>query len=259
MRKLLKILHVDDNPAQLERVSQILSEFENVILTAQFDNATDALKFLEMNRVDIAILDIEMKGKDGLWLADKIKKMPLKIVFLTAHPDYALKAFEACALHYIIKPATEENFAEIINRYMEIMQHSGEKMLSENQIENINELLSNYLNKASYPKRIFINNVHKTTILQLEEVVHITSKGAYSEFKTLDGQKYTSSKNLRFFDDILKSHPDFVRIHRGSIINKNFLKAIIREQNNIRVIMSDETQLDVSPLRREEIIEQLKK
>lgn len=257
VNRKIKIVHVDDSEEQLDMVRKLLSEIDNVSLEAQFDNAEDALQFFEKFEVDLAILDVEMKEKDGFWLADKLKHLPLKIVFLTSFADYALKAFEACALHYILKPATKKNLGEVINRYTETFLHNDNGEKPAPQAENITELLDNYLNKNSYPKRVFINNLHKTTIIQLSEVIFISSKGSYTEFRTTDGQTHLSSKNLKFFDYLLAHHPEFLRIHRSNIVNKSYFKAIVKVEGNSRALMTDGSFLDLSSLRLEEIMEKI--
>lgn len=256
----LKIIHVEDNPADRNWFAEIAKEIRHIELLGSFETTEVALDFLSKNRVDVAILDVEMSGSNnGLWLADKIKYTDTKVVFLTAHPDYAVKAFEACALHYLIKPVSKDALANAMDRFQKPFSVDLENESNVvHQGEKIAELISNYMTKQSHPKRIFINNLHKTTILHLSQVIYITSKGAYSEFITSEGQKHTSSKNLKFFDDVLANHLDFVRIHRGSIINKNYLKAILREPNALKAQMSDGNILEISLPRREEIIEKLK-
>ena len=96
----IRIVHADDDSAQLETVKNILATFDNIELQGQFTNAEDAAAFILRNNTDLAILDVEMPDKSGLWLANEIKSAKTLIVFLTAYPDYSLKAFEACAIHF---------------------------------------------------------------------------------------------------------------------------------------------------------------
>lgn len=211
-------IHVHDDTSKLLYVQDILSGIPEVEQVGKFTNVKDALEYINSNAVDLAILDIEMYEEDGLWLAGKIKDKNIAIFFLTGHADYAVKAFEACAIHYILKPIDFAHVLECIERFknfnFSIKQHKNQ------QTEQISVIM-NYFNKSSYPQRIFINNVHKTTILPLAEVLFISANGSYTEFKTKDGIVRISSKNLQVYSDVLKSHPDFVRTHRGYIVNKN--------------------------------------
>lgn len=250
----IKTIHVDDDISQLSYVSGVLSKIPEIEQVGKFKDAKQALDYVTLNEVNLAILDVEMNEEDGFWLADHIKERNISIVFLTGHADYAVQAFEACALHYILKPVDLPHMLECVQRYKNF--NSSIAQQNNVQSEQISEI-NNYFNKNLYPQRIFIHNVHKTTILTLSDVLFISANGSYTEFKTKEGQLHVSSKNLKIYSDVLKSHPDFVRIHRGYIVNKNYLKSILRDKHSMYAVMADETTLEVSPLRKEQIYDEL--
>lgn len=254
----IRIVQVDDQLAQLETVKNLLTGFKNIELVNQFTSATEALDFILANDIDLAILDIEMPDKDGFWLAKKLTTTNTLIVFLTSHPQYTLQAFEACAIHYILKPITKKLLEEVINRSAKIKGLNAEKN-TVIQSKQITELIENYLDKTSYPKRIFINNIQKTTILKLDEVLYMTSAGSYTVFKTIHGEKFTSSKLLKTYCDALQNHPDFIRIHRANLINKKYVKSILRDKHKIIIQMSNDEELEASTQKREEIYKLLEK
>ncbi len=253
MKQTINVIQVDDSIDQLKRTKNLLSQFENVELLAQFDNAEQALLFInETDDIDIAFFDVELRSNDGLWLAHQVKNKPIHIVFITAHADYALKAFEVSALDYILKPVNKENITEVLNRYQNRLPLGAKQ--TQVQSEGIEELVSNYKGLQSYPKRVFINNLHKTTIVRLDSILYLTSKGAYTEFNDQNGDTHISSKHLKFYDEILESHPDFIRIHRAYIINLNFVKALLRDKNSMKVLMENDEKLEISPLKKDEIL-----
>jgi two-component system LytT family response regulator len=249
--KNIRIVHVDDSNVERKIVSVLAEQYENAELLGGFSDAETALEFILQNDVDLVIIDIELPGKDGFWLADQLKNVKTEVVFLTAYSEYSLKAFEACAIHYVLKPMTKEKLSEILRRYDKIREGAEERSNMYN--EQITELVKLYFNKTPYPRRIFINNIHRTIVLNLDEVVSILSSGPYTIFKTIDGGRYTASKLLKTYDEVLKNHPDFVRIHRAHIINKNFVKAVIRDKHKIYFSMTDGDQLEVSPQKRMDI------
>jgi two-component system, LytTR family, response regulator len=113
----IKVVHVDDQQRQLNVVKTILADFADVELLAQFTSADNAKNYIEANDTDLVIADVEMPDKSGLWLANEIKNNKALIVFLTAHPQYTLQAFEACAIHYLLKPVSTEGLKEVFNRF----------------------------------------------------------------------------------------------------------------------------------------------
>lgn len=257
---MVKVVHVDDSKGQLQSVKKLMQKMDGVELVAQFDNAPDARAYLVANPVDILITDVEMPEYDGFWLAESVAKSNIAVVFLTAHSGYALRAFEACALNYILKPVTEAALAESVSRHHKYFKFDAGRpaLTNDSQTEQIKELLSHYLNTQSYPKRIFVSNVRKISVLDLETVMYIQSQGAYTEIKVANEEtKYVASKNLKVYAEILEGHPDFLRIHRSYIVNKRYLKSISREGHAMSAIMADDTVLEVSPLRKDEIYKQL--
>ncbi|MBL7722108.1 MAG: response regulator transcription factor, partial [Chitinophagaceae bacterium] len=217
-----------------------------------FYNSTDAYDYIKTNPVDIVLLDIEMPGKDGLWLAEKISKTDVVIVFLTAHSQYAMKAFEVFAMHYILKPITKNLMKELYERYVHLKRTNN--LSTELQSQQINQFVNNYVKKDSYPTRIFVSNIKVTTIIDLDEVLFFTASGPYTEINTIGGKKLTASKILKLYADILENHPDFIRVHRANIINKKHVKAILKDRHIIELLMRDGSKLPVSPQKRDEIL-----
>lgn len=254
----IQIVHVDDQPRQLKAVKVTMEKFPNVELTSQFTNAEEARDYILKTNPDIAILDIEMPEKDGFWLANEIKSSKALIVFLTAHPDFMLQAFEACAIHYILKPISSKAISEVMAKFEELTKKLNQSStVQQCQQDQITEVLENYIAKTAHPRRIFINNVHKTTVLNLSEVIYMVSNGPYTIIKTTDGAKHTASKPLKIYYDALQNHPDFSRIHRAHFVNKFFVKAVLRNKHKIFAEMTDGEKLEITPLKRDEIYSML--
>lgn len=250
----ISLFHLDDDSRDIEVVKKLIEPLEEFEYVGATTSTVHCLQIIDEKKPDVLLLDIEMPEENGLSFALKLKKTSTQVVFLTAHTGYALRAFEACAMHYILKPATTEAFEEILFRYTK----TNNKNLTVQQ-EKVTELLSNYFNKESYPKRIFINNLYKTTVLDLENVIYLTSSGSYTTFVTIDGAKHTASKLLKLYAEALENHPDFLRIHRGHIINKKFVKAILRNKHKTTVQMGDDEELEISPNKKDAIYKELLK
>ena len=251
--EIIKIIHVDDDEQTLLNFKNLCSDIGNVVFVMSFNNAKEALNWLQSNKVDLVFSDIEMQPNDGFWLAQQIATLGIPFVFVTSHTDYMQKAFEACALQYLVKPFVTNDIMTVIERYRKF-----KTMFVNDQLPTkMEELMHNYINIQSYPKRVFINNNYKTSILNLNEVLYFSASGPYTNFFTTDGTKYVSSKLLKIYVDALQHHPDFVRIHRSNMVNKNFVKAVLRDKHRINVLMTNGDELEISPQKREEIYELL--
>lgn len=251
-QKLLQLIHVDDDEASIRVVKKMVDEIAGVEYKMGFTTALEALDFLKNNPVDIVLLDIEMPQKNGLWLSGKIKGMGTRIVFVTAHAGYAVSAFQACALHYILKPVTKKELEEGIRRCM--VQKGNQMKIQEEGIEELNK---NYLNEEAPPKRIFVSNLEKMTIVDLKELVCIEASANYSIFKMKNGEEHISSKSIGIYEQILEKHPDYIRTHRSYIVNKNFIKAIIHSGRTISLEMINNLSAEVSVYKKDEVLKEL--
>lgn len=255
-KNIITVIHVDDDINERVRMNRLLLQFEGINQIGEFSNATDALAFLQKTDVHLAFLDIEMKGKDGFWLAEKMRANTTKIIFVTSHADFALKAFEACAINYLLKPVSKKTLEDAIERFRNSLPNEQGKNLNKDSDEfvRIQEFVDNYLDSKSIPKRIFISSLQRITVLNITEIAYFSAQGTYTEIVMIDGNRHLASKNLKFYADILERHPDFVRIHRSSLINKVYLSAIRRDGVLNFVVMKDNTELEISSTRKEEIV-----
>lgn len=127
----MKIVIVDDDKAMLLIINRILSKIEGIEIVKIFNNSRDALEFIKDYNIDIAFLDINMPGENGIELAKKIlNASPITdVVFTTSYTEYAVEAFEICAFDYIVKPITHERLKRTIKRALEKRLLLNEKTL----------------------------------------------------------------------------------------------------------------------------------
>ena len=112
---------------------------------------------------------------------------------------------------------------------------------------------------VSCTKRIFLNTAGQILILGLNEVIYLKSSSNYTIIKMSDDSQHISCKHLKTYSDLIGSNPDFLRIHRSSIVNKNFVKAIFRNGHKISILMKDNERLDVSAQKKGQLLEELSK
>jgi two-component system LytT family response regulator len=251
----LRTIYVEDNPAYSKMLQDALATNEQFDFLGDFASAEEGLDYLQQNEVDFVFIDIELAGiQNGLWLAEQIRDMPLSVVFLTSHTSYAIQAFEACAIDYLVKPVSAEDIAGMLER----MRIKGVVPLFREQIE---ELHYNYMAEQSIPKRIFLSMVGEMIVVQLSEVLYFTSVNRYTNIQMADGTRHLSSKHLKIYIESLSGNTDFVRIHRSSIVNKNYVRSVIRDnkQNQYYVVMTNGQKLEMSALKKKEIFDELKR
>jgi two-component SAPR family response regulator len=116
----MKIIHVDDEKINLFRFQLELSKIESKHQLTPFENAQDAWEYVQISKPDIAFLDIEMQGKNGIWLARKLAQLSIPFAFVTAHQGYAIEAFSLSAIHYIVKTITAQSIGDVLQRLEDI-------------------------------------------------------------------------------------------------------------------------------------------
>ncbi|MET0403581.1 MAG: response regulator, partial [Cystobacter sp.] len=111
----MRVLLVDDEEPARRRLSRLLGGLPDVEVVGDAGDGEEALQRVAELRPDLVLLDVHMPGMDGLALAQRYRELP-PLLFITAHDDYAIQAFEAHAVDYLLKPVRPERLADAIER-----------------------------------------------------------------------------------------------------------------------------------------------
>jgi two-component system, LytTR family, response regulator len=252
MKDKIRIYYVDDQLNEIENFKNLISQTTEFELVGCANSAVQAISDIKELQPEILFTDIEMGEYDGFWVAEELKELPICIVFLTSFTDKALNAFKISALQYIVKPCSLVDLQLVLHDYLEVYKHNIAM-----QKEQLNALAFNYQNPNLIPKRIFVNNIEKTTVISIQDLIYAKSKGSYTHFKLTDGTEVLSSKNIKIYNDILNTHPDIVRVHRAVLVNKNCVKSIRRDKHLAFVQLKNGEEVEISLYRKDEVIQQL--
>lgn len=162
----IEIVLVDDEVRALNRVKLLINNFPEVEIIAQFEQSNDCVEFIIKHEPDIVFLDIEMSGKSGIEIADDINKSLIntKVVFITAHDHYAIKAIKKNAFDYLLKPISIDELKNCFERYKSKHQSN----LNKRELEII-RAISEGLNSKAIGEKLFISrhtvDTYRRTIL----------------------------------------------------------------------------------------------
>ena len=163
----IKTVLVDDEDRALSRMKILLSNFEEIEILEAINDAEYAIEFIVESEPDLLFLDIEMPGKTGLELAKEINRNNLqtKIIFMTAHEHYAIKAIKAEAFDYLLKPIGIDDLKKALERY----QSKTQSRFTKREIEIIN-LIAKGLSSKEIGKKLSISHhtvdTHRRKILE---------------------------------------------------------------------------------------------
>ncbi len=238
MKNKIKTLIVDDEKLARDIVKNYLRNYPQIDLAGECSNGFDALKMITDLSPDLVFLDIQMPKLTGFEMLEVLENPPV-IIFTTAYDQYALKAFEVNATDYLMKPFSEERFAEAILR-------------AENQIKNksesdkkISDLLKHIDRKDEYLERIVVKNGPKITILPVDSVKYLEAQDDYVMIYTSAGN-FLKQKTMKYFEGNLNP-AEFIRIHRSYIVKTTEIQQIeLFEKETYFVLLKDGKKLPVS-------------
>jgi len=221
---------VDDESPSREELKYFINNFSNIKIMEEFDDSVKALEYIEQNKPDIIFLDINMPKLDGMALGKIINHFPKRplIIFITAHKEYAVDAFEIQAYDYILKPYSEER---IVNTLKKI-----EKCVDRKCANN----------------KITLWKDNKMMVKSIIDISYCEAK----ERETLvyiNGVQYNVSCSIsEFYKKLPKEF--FYRSHRSYIINTDKITEIIPWFNNTFMLKLQGEDVDI-PVSRNNIIE----
>jgi two-component system LytT family response regulator len=217
----MRAIIADDEPLSREKLRFLLDQESDVQIVAECSGVEDTLKALETYRPDLLLLDIEMEGGSGFDVLRSVPTSELPIViFTTAYDSYALQAFEAQALDYLLKPFDQERLHRALERAKAELVKSAKG--------NLNENLVTLLSQARKPQRdnrLIIKSGGRVVFIQLDEIDWIEAAANYVRLHVAGKNAYLFRESIGRMADKLDS-AQFIRIHRSFIVNASKIKEL---------------------------------
>lgn len=228
----MRALIIDDERAAREYLQSIINEYNDKITDVKLaDSVLEGLKILKNEDIDIVFLDIEMPNLNGFDFFDFIDKNDFKIVFTTAHEEYAIKAFNVRADGYLLKPVDVDDLIALIDD------------LSQTYKGDIKET------------RIAFRTQSEIEFVEKEQIIRVEGDGNYSTIYLRDKKKITVSKNLKQVEKLIPE-PYFIKTHQSHIINKNFIKRFVKTEGGY-FEMQDDSSIPVSRRKKDDVMKLL--
>ncbi len=200
----LKVVLVDDEVACTNSLKLELEAYcPEVEVIQMFNSPDDAILFLNKEAVDVVFLDVEMGSMTGFDLLNKLKNISFEVIFVTAHDIYAVKAFEYCALDYLLKPILKFRLIEAV---LKIIKNQTTTNLT---TQNFSLLKNSLQSLQQQLPTVPIPTLEGLELIRVDEIVYIEADGNYSNFIMKNPkEKYYVSKSLKEVEALL-SEKDF--------------------------------------------------
>lgn len=234
---MIKTIIIDDEQHCIDAILKLTSNFHNMFkIIGTFTNVDSAVAATPDLDPDLVFLDIEIKNKTGFNYLEELGSINFNVVFTTAYDKYAVKAFKFSALSYLLKPIDIDEFKEVVNKIeKEEFSKSLEKKMA--------ALMHNFIVRDQ-EKRIIINSNNDCTVIEVSDILYCKSTINYTDIYTINKERITSTKTLKYYDDLL-SDSNFYRIDQSFLINIKYVKKYTKGKPAY-VILIDGVKLKVS-------------
>lgn len=217
----LRVLIVDDEALARSRVKKMLATEPDVEVVGECADGPEAIAFIQKQRPDLMFLDVQMPEVSGF---DVLRALAPElwpaVIFVTAHDQHALEAFEVHALDYLLKPFKEARFHEALQRARKHLTTRNAAALN----QNLQSLLDAAKPETSYPSRLAVKSGDRTTFVKLDEVDYIEAAANYAILH-VGAQNHILRETLTNLETRL-SPKQFLRVNRSGIVNLERVKEV---------------------------------
>lgn len=221
---MIKCIAIDDEPHALRQLAEYIEAVPYLSLEGSFESAFDACNFLHDNAIDLIFVDINMPDINGIDFVKSLSKN-VKIVFITAHSEFAYEGFQLDAADYLLKPISFTDFLKSANKVNEryFQQNSSLPEIHQNR---------DYL---------FIKSEYRIIRINFKDIKYIESKREYVKIFLEGSEPITTLMSIKKLEETLPGNM-FMRVHRSFIVNLN--KITVVERN--RIVFDNKVYIPIS-------------
>ena len=209
----MKALIIDDEPLARLVVQEYLQGYPQIQVMQECNNGFEGVKTIQQHKPDVIFLDVQMPKINGFEMLELVEPLPA-VIFTTAFDEFALKAFEAHAVDYLLKPFTRERFDKALQRCLE------------KQVTPVptHALLTTVAQSPAQQDRIVVKTGNKIQIIPVHEVVFLEADDDFVKIHTQQAV-YMKNRTMGHFEATL-DNCQFVRVHRSYLVQVSHITRI---------------------------------
>ncbi len=233
---MTKAVIIDDEPLSREIVKAYLKSFPEIEVVQECGDGFEGVKAIQQHNPELIFLDIQMPKITGFEMLELIEQKP-SVIFITAYDSFAIKAFEANAVDYLLKPVAEDRFRSAILKW--------KSQVTPASPEPMERVLSTMSTTAGQQNRIVVKTGSKVKIIPAHEILYLEADDDFVKIFTAEGS-FLKNKTMSFYEQSLDA-TQFVRVHRSYIVQINQITKIEPYQKETHLaILRDGKQIPVS-------------
>lgn len=232
-----KVIIIDDEPLARMVVLEYLQSFPQLTVAQECNDGFEGVKAIQQHQPDLIFLDIQMPKINGFEMLELLEQPPA-VIFTTAFDEYAIRAFEAHAIDYLLKPFSKERFDKAVNKWLEQQTNAAAP-------NNTQHLLEAVAQNPAQHNRIVVKNGTKIKIIPVSEVLYLEAADDYVKVHTAEGY-FLKSKTMNYFENTLDASV-FSRCHRSYLVNTQYITRIDPYEKDSHVaVLKNGTKVPVS-------------
>jgi len=246
---MIRAVIIDDIEHTHKVITEIIKKyFTEIEIVGQAYDVKNGIEILSKKSPDIVFLDINLPDGTGFDILKQIEKRDFKIIFVTAHQEYALNAIKFSAIDFLLKPLDEDEVVSAIKNTISIIKKDEEQL-------KIETFISNYKNQNSKDQKIILKTQDSIYVTKVSDIIRCESDGNYTVIYLNNGSKILISKTLKEYNELLKEY-NFIRIHKSHLINTDCIVKYEKRDSGI-VCMNDGSKIPVSHRKKDILINAL--
>jgi two-component system LytT family response regulator len=245
MQKISALIVDDEKPAR-QRLRDLLEKERGVSVVGECASGAEAVRLIRETEPELLFLDIQMPVMGGFDVVEQVgaARMPVT-VFVTAYDSYAVRAFEASALDYLLKPYSDERFDRCLTRALAHVRTQKREEMSRRLVRLLTQEREGAHASSPHLERLLVKAGGRVLFLPTEEIDWIEAAGVYVELHA-GSRKFLHRASLGELEASLDPHR-FIRIHRSSIVNISRVRELHPHSHGDYVaVLKDGTRLKLS-------------
>ena len=241
-------LILDDEKQSRALIRQYLQNQFPQMAADEASSTEEAKTAIQSKAYDIIFLDIHLGSGTSFDMLDEVKNVSGQIIFITAHAEFAIKAFKYSAVDYLVKPIDPDEFEAAVKKAIANAGRSN--------AQRIPFLESRMKEPSALKDKLVVPTLEGSLLADIPSILYCKANGNYTDFVLTGNKKTTSSYTLGHFEELLSDHA-FLRIHRSYLINLAEIASYKRGEGGM-VVMSNGDELDVSRANKEIFLQHFK-
>ena len=222
----MKCIIIDDEPLARMVIKEYLQSYADIEVVQECNDGFEGVKAIQQLQPDLIFLDIQMPKITGFEMLELIDNPP-QVIFTTAFEEYAIKAFEAEAVDYLLKPFSKERFDKAIQKIvLEKPAIVSPKTL---------DILEVATKSPTQSNRIVVKDGSKIKIIPVGQIHYLEAADDYVKIHTAEGV-FLKKKTMQYFEDSLQQQ-QFIRIHRSYIVNAQLITRIDPYEKDSHIVL----------------------